>query len=446
MRAHVFFQVLSTLKNLNKFNFPMAKYLISLDKEDKFPKFLMNTKVPGDQQNEDGELPDNIIVKQEVDHSSIKCDDEPMEVEIKGKNGEELSFKILEADTWPDAEQLGLDSSQYRALQAALTKELVVIQGPPGTGKTFMALKIAEILTRNKERMGRTTPILVVCLTNHALDQFLVGMMSFTEKIVRIGGQSKREELASMNLKNIAYKWRNEEQQSILREHRHKLANLNRQQDAVEQNLYAVEKGLVSKEGFVITGIELEDKVLLQHELVGEYLAWFLDTGYGYVTFQQLRADINDWKRGEVRNIYSDKTLTPAEVLGFELEVNQCAYYLLAELNFLESHFGSYEHNSVPAPSSSGRSRRRRTFQMSMDEKLSRYFQSLASARKVLASKRLELLEEVSKVSQLLEELRYMEQIKLLEDQDVIGLTTTGAARLHKMISTVGCQIGKIPS
>jgi superfamily II DNA or RNA helicase len=100
-----------------------------------------------------------------------------VEVEMNGKDGYDLVFKILEADTWPDAEQLGLDSSQFRALQAALTKELVVIQGPPGMGKTFMALKIAETLIRNKERMGRTTPILVVCLTNHALDQFLVEML-----------------------------------------------------------------------------------------------------------------------------------------------------------------------------------------------------------------------------------------------------------------------------
>jgi AAA domain len=419
----------------------MARYLISLEKEDNFPKFLTHSKVCGDQQKEDDELPDDNTVNQEVDYTIIERD-EPMEVEMKGKDGEDLVFKILEADSWPDAEQLGLDSSQYRALQAALTKELVVIQGPPGTGKTFMALKIAEILITNKKQMGRTTPLLVVCLTNHALDQFLVGMMSFTKKIVRIGGQSKRQELAEINLKNIAYKWRNEEQQSMLREHRNELAALNRLQDEVERSLYAVEKGLKSTEGFVVTGIELDDVPLLQHDLVGAYLAWFLGIQSGYITFEQLSADINNWRREQNRNISFDKKLTTSEVTALQLDVNQSANYLQAELNFLQSHFCSYEHIGVQAPSCSGKSWRGRILQLSIHEKMDRYFQSLVSARKVLANRRLKLMEKASKVSQLLDELRYMEQIKLLEDQDVIGLTTTGAARLHKMLSAIGCQIG----
>lgn len=33
-------------------------------------------------------------------------------------------------------EELGLDDSQMKALQLALTKELAIIQGPPGTGET----------------------------------------------------------------------------------------------------------------------------------------------------------------------------------------------------------------------------------------------------------------------------------------------------------------------
>lgn len=44
------------------------------------------------------------------------------------------SFHTLEPEAWPPMEQLGLDESQMRALQLALTKELAIIQGPPGTG------------------------------------------------------------------------------------------------------------------------------------------------------------------------------------------------------------------------------------------------------------------------------------------------------------------------
>lgn len=47
-------------------------------------------------------------------------------------------FHSLDEDSWPNMEALGLDESQMRALQMALTKELAIIQGPPGTGKTSL--------------------------------------------------------------------------------------------------------------------------------------------------------------------------------------------------------------------------------------------------------------------------------------------------------------------
>lgn len=44
-------------------------------------------------------------------------------------------------------------------------------------------------------------PILIVCYTNHALDQFLEGMLKFTQRIVRVGGQSRSEVLKNYNLR-----------------------------------------------------------------------------------------------------------------------------------------------------------------------------------------------------------------------------------------------------
>jgi tRNA A37 threonylcarbamoyladenosine biosynthesis protein TsaE len=107
-----------------------------------------------------------------------------------------LSQVSIFGPSLPDAETLGLDPSQAEALYAALTRKLVVIQGPPGTGKTFLGLKIVQALLHNKQywvgvEKPQPTPILVICYTNHALDQFLEGIMQFTKKIVRIGGQSK---------------------------------------------------------------------------------------------------------------------------------------------------------------------------------------------------------------------------------------------------------------
>ena len=89
----------------------------------------------------------------------------------------------------------------------ALTQELSLIQGPPGTGKTYIGLKIVEILLQNKNIWDphMTSPILVVCYTNHALDQFLEGILKFNQKtkIIRIGGRSKSDTLQPCMLRNI---------------------------------------------------------------------------------------------------------------------------------------------------------------------------------------------------------------------------------------------------
>lgn len=48
-----------------------------------------------------------------------------------------LQIHSLKAEAWPKMEELGLDESQMKAFQLAITKELAIIQGPPGTGKTL---------------------------------------------------------------------------------------------------------------------------------------------------------------------------------------------------------------------------------------------------------------------------------------------------------------------
>lgn len=116
---------------------------------------------------------------------------------------EENGFEVLNQSTWPDCNQLKVNKSQLDALHAALTQKLVIIQGPPGSGKTYLGLIIARILLGNANawRNFSTGPILVVCHTCHALDQFLEGTLSFTRNIVRVKSQSKGDKLADYNLR-----------------------------------------------------------------------------------------------------------------------------------------------------------------------------------------------------------------------------------------------------
>ncbi|KAF7725498.1 hypothetical protein EC973_009598 [Apophysomyces ossiformis] len=88
-----------------------------------------------------------------------------------------------------------LDNEQSEAFVYALCSEISCTQGPPGTGKTFLAVPIVTTLLENQNRIGRPSngrksPILLVCYTNHALDQFLNHLIhAGVSNIVRIGGR-----------------------------------------------------------------------------------------------------------------------------------------------------------------------------------------------------------------------------------------------------------------
>ena len=80
-------------------------------------------------------------------------------------------------------DSLGFNDSQLRAFQLALTNRFAIIQGPPGTGKTYVGLKIARVLLDTAslwEDEEERSPILMVSYTNHALDQFLEGLLPMT--------------------------------------------------------------------------------------------------------------------------------------------------------------------------------------------------------------------------------------------------------------------------
>ena len=97
-----------------------------------------------------------------------------------------------------------LDRGQCQALVAALTREFALIQGPPGTGKSYLGVQLMRVLLacKSKAKLG---PVVVVCYTNHALDQFLEHLIEVgIEKIIRIGGQSKSAILEGKNLRVVS--------------------------------------------------------------------------------------------------------------------------------------------------------------------------------------------------------------------------------------------------
>lgn len=94
------------------------------------------------------------------------------------------------------AERTSLDKSQSFSLLSALTTNVCCIQGPPGTGKTFIGVQIVKSLLQIQFPRLR---ILLMSLTNHALDQFLCHLSNEgVENMLRISSV-KNESLSKFD-------------------------------------------------------------------------------------------------------------------------------------------------------------------------------------------------------------------------------------------------------
>ncbi|CAI5718792.1 unnamed protein product [Peronospora effusa] len=92
-----------------------------------------------------------------------------------------------------------LEHDQAKALVQALSSRVACIQGLPGSGKSFIGSMLTRIIVEAK-----VSPVLVVCYTNHALDQFLCHLLDVgITRLVRIGGQCKEPRLEKFNLNNL---------------------------------------------------------------------------------------------------------------------------------------------------------------------------------------------------------------------------------------------------
>lgn len=151
--------VMGVLQDMNETNFPMKNYIVYGIKNVNFPSYLEKN---------------------------------PMYT-ING-----IQFNVLQNNQWPSAEVLKMDTNQYEAFKGALTKEFTMIQGPPGTGKTYIGLEIVKTIIENLyETKKITNPIMIVCMTNHALDQFLEGIWRITRNIARFGCGTKSDILVN---------------------------------------------------------------------------------------------------------------------------------------------------------------------------------------------------------------------------------------------------------
>ncbi|KAK3073401.1 hypothetical protein LTR53_005067 [Teratosphaeriaceae sp. CCFEE 6253] len=120
--------------------------------------------------------------------------DQPLLMELSSVSPVELADRIEDDDT-VDLQRVlrlrkpvSLDESQTQSLLAGLRQSVSLIQGPPGTGKSFIGALLAKALHDHTSEK-----ILVICFTNHALDQFLEDLLDVgiaPERMVRLGAKS----------------------------------------------------------------------------------------------------------------------------------------------------------------------------------------------------------------------------------------------------------------
>ena len=118
------------------------------------------------------------------DDLMLPSEDERMDSYREGSLSTDGGILLNAYDLRRYRDSLGFNESQMRAFKLALTRKFAVIQGPPGTGKTYVGLKIARVLLQTTslwEDEEDRSPILMVSYTNHALDQFLEGLLPVTK-------------------------------------------------------------------------------------------------------------------------------------------------------------------------------------------------------------------------------------------------------------------------
>ncbi|KAK6194459.1 hypothetical protein SNE40_000090 [Patella caerulea] len=190
--------VLRGLQNITKL--PFEKYIVQCQSAVDAPKYLTI-----DRKFDLRPLIDDDIQLREDTNLRIQGRTDRYNFSRESMYAEKVN--VVDLQSWPSHGMLKLDESQYRALQTALTKEFSVIQGPPGTGKTYVGLKIVKALLHNSklwDEIGTARrPMLIVCYTNHALDQFLSGIVEFYNgKVIRVGGRISDSNLEKYSLRS----------------------------------------------------------------------------------------------------------------------------------------------------------------------------------------------------------------------------------------------------
>ncbi|XP_044747132.1 NFX1-type zinc finger-containing protein 1-like isoform X3 [Coccinella septempunctata] len=440
-----YYHVLNVLKGIVEEEFPMKNYIVDVDNTVIMPKFG-DPRVPDEEMNE-----------------------------------------LYQEDDWdegPNPTVSELNESQNDAYDAALTRQLSIIQGPPGTGKTFVGLKIVETLLKNSRAWHKDSPILVICFTNHALDQFLESIIEHTDEIVRIGGQSKNEKLKGFQLNELSRdadfsvwdaKDEVKECLELIKGVTDSLRSIASHDCILNLGVFAgvvpnfsrswlaratekefldwllaesipnIQDNLEEDESFLLSqfrNISIEDSGGNQEE--EEYAR---DEFYDIIANMKsnLRKPLLDLEELRNRIYYNCEDMNKLRSQMENDEKKMFAYmYLEAQNERLRAVINIVKHNMAIASKRSAEIPKtdiRYSRYIPVNERWNLYFYWISLYKKKLLRMFDDYNVKYRKAFKVYNELKEISDIEILRGAKLIGMTTTGAARLHSTLQVLKCPI-----
>ncbi|KAF4141380.1 AAA domain [Phytophthora infestans] len=277
-----------------------------------------------------------------------------------------------------------LERDQAKALVEALSSRVACIQGLPGSGKSFIGSMLTQIIVE-----AQVSPVLVVCYTNHALDQFLCHLLDIgITSLVRIGGQCKEPRLEKYNLNNLPKTYQRYELKLLY-------GKLDENADAI--------------------ALALRELSSQTRRPTWKTLKWFLETNY---------PDIYDYFADRNAELFEDGW----EIAGYDDILD---YWIQGE------DLGI----SQRGPRQGGWTRDSNVWMWSLAKRRG----ALAQWVGVLRTGRVEELIAAQKAywetMKKIETLRQQADVEVLKRVQIIGMTTTGVAKNQKKIAAVASPV-----
>ncbi|KZT65176.1 hypothetical protein DAEQUDRAFT_539533 [Daedalea quercina L-15889] len=331
-----------------------------------------------------------------------------------------------------------LDPSQIEAVLNTFNREVSLIQGPPGTGKSFTAKEILRVLFTSKIR-----PIVLIAFTNHALDHMLTSVLEakITAKLVRLGARSSDERIAEYTLDKLERI--GVESNMLSRPMRRQFAKMKE----IEEQMQGVMESIQLPS---LTGEKIQDHLLIHYPEHAECLEqppywitalterlWgeeeengeWVTKGKGKKADNHLSRTFYDfWKNGKQALSAGPQVHDPEVIAFFE------------SLGF--SALPPVPISSRPISSLLGMTN---VWQMSQDERKLLATEWEKRIRELAYNSHLDEYEGLrvtyKEACQVYNDMRDETRRSLLSQTDLIGCTTTGAAKLTSLLSNISPRV-----